>query len=103
MRRIAKIFFYNNSFLACINQGEEIPLNKIIQLADGNFLKCAISEVTGQSLIMRPLKPLELDEHLKHKTLRLNLVEYFASGSKSSEKELRAVTKTPLDECEFNL
>lgn len=62
---------------------------------------------------MRPLTVQEREEHLKRKTLRLNLVEFFASGGKSGKGDQKAepITtqklrtsaerKAAVDECGF--
>lgn len=83
----------------------EVSLNKVAQQPDGRLLKCAVGEGASRLLKMRSLKPHEHQEYLKKKTQRLNLVEYYASGGKSSNTtterpELRtpAEKKQPTDE-----
>ncbi|KAI6238751.1 hypothetical protein M3Y99_00656900 [Aphelenchoides fujianensis] len=67
---------------ACVIESEEIPLNKIVQMPNGDLLKCA--STAGGSLEMRELNEAEQAEYVKRKTLRLNLVEYFGSGGKGA-------------------
>lgn len=100
-------FKFKFLFQACLHKDEEVPLNKVVQLADGQLLKCAVGEDAGRLLAMRPLKPHEQDEYVKRKTLRLNLVEYYASGGKSASPTTEQVLRTsaeprqPVDECKF--
>uniref|UniRef100_A0A915DB28 Abnormal cell migration protein 18-like fibronectin type I domain-containing protein n=1 Tax=Ditylenchus dipsaci TaxID=166011 RepID=A0A915DB28_9BILA len=72
---------------ACVDGKETVPLNKIVQKTNGDYQKCAHSDENDLVLEMRSPTPEELDDHLKKKTTKLNLVEYYGIGGKSGALE----------------
>nr|CAD2177238.1 unnamed protein product [Meloidogyne enterolobii] len=87
-----------NSF-ACLDGSEEIPLNKIVQRENGQFVKCATFESNneqknigikrstttnnGGNLIIRNLTRNELKELSTKKLAKQNIFEYFGVGRRA--------------------
>uniref|UniRef100_A0A1I8BZM4 Uncharacterized protein n=1 Tax=Meloidogyne hapla TaxID=6305 RepID=A0A1I8BZM4_MELHA len=85
-----------NSY-ACLDGSEEIPLNKVVQRENGQFVKCASLENnvnehigvkrstnTGGNLIIRNLTRNELIELSTKKLAKQNVIEYFGVGRRAS-------------------
>ncbi|KAI6181879.1 hypothetical protein M3Y98_00876700 [Aphelenchoides besseyi] len=81
---------------ACVLDSDEIPLNKIVQTSNGSLLKCAPTD-TGE-LEMRELNANEHDDYVKKKTSRLNLIEYYGSGSRGEEPKSMTNDTIAIDE-----
>ena len=60
-----------------------MAIQKVVQVGDGQLLKCAPDNDGG--LQMRLLTSGENDDFVRRKTQRLNLVEYFGSGGRSTQ------------------